>query len=61
MSKKTTDETLGREAVKEYLQQYHTAVGKKRILEERHRVLSKLHNGILIGGHHKIFFHLEEI
>lgn len=35
MSKKTTDETLGREAVKEYLQQYHTAVGKKRILEER--------------------------
>ena len=33
MSKKTTDETLGREAVKEYLQQYHTAVGKKRILE----------------------------
>ena len=40
MSKKTTDETLGREAVKEYLQQYHTAVGKKRILEERHRVLS---------------------
>ena len=40
MSKKTTDETMGREAVKEYLQQYHTAVGKKRILEERHRVLS---------------------
>ena len=40
MSKKTTVETLGREAVKEYLQQYHTAVGKKRILEERHRVLS---------------------
>ena len=40
MSKKATDETLGREAVKEYLQQYHTAVGKKRILEERHRVLS---------------------
>ena len=40
MSKKTTDKTLGREAVKEYLQQYHTAVGKKRILEERHRVLS---------------------
>ena len=32
MSKKTTDETLGREAVKEYLQQYHTAVGKKRII-----------------------------
>ena len=43
MSKKTTDETLGREAVKEYLQQYHTAVGKKRILEERHRVLSSGH------------------
>lgn len=40
MSKKTTDETLGRESVKEYLQQYHAAVGKKRILEERHRVLS---------------------
>ena len=34
MSKKTTDETLGREAVKEYLQQYHTAVGKKRILDK---------------------------
>lgn len=28
MSKKTTDETMGRETVKEYLQQYHTAVGK---------------------------------
>ena len=40
MSKKTTDETMGREAVKEYLQQYHAAMGKKRILEERHRVLS---------------------
>ena len=29
-----------REAVKEYLQQYHDAKTKKRILEERHRTLS---------------------
>ena len=29
-----------REAVKEYLQQYHDAKVKKRILEERHRTLS---------------------
>ena len=40
MSKKATDRGLDREAVKEYLQQYHTAVRKKRILEERHRTLS---------------------
>ena len=40
ISKKATDRGLGREAVKEYLQQYHTAVRKKRILEDRHRVLS---------------------
>ena len=31
-----------REAVKEYLQQYHDAKIKKRILEERHRTLSAL-------------------
>ena len=29
-----------REAVKEYLQQYHDAKVKKRILDERHRTLS---------------------
>lgn len=29
-----------REAVKEYLQQYHDAKAKKRILEERHRTIS---------------------
>ena len=29
-----------REAVKEYLQQYHDAKAKKQILEERHRTLS---------------------
>lgn len=40
MSNQTTDKPLNREAVKSYLQQYHAAVRKKRILEERHRVLS---------------------
>lgn len=41
MSKKTADKDLGREAVKRYLQQYHAAQQKKRILEERHRTLSR--------------------
>lgn len=40
MSKQTTDQDMNREAVKRYLQQYHAAMKKKRILEERHRVLS---------------------
>lgn len=40
MSNKKTGAVLDREAVKEYLQQYHVAKKKKRILEERHRVLS---------------------
>lgn len=40
MGRKTTGTKLEREAVKSYLQQYHTARQKKRILEERHRTLS---------------------
>lgn len=40
MSKQTTDQGMDRETVKRYLQQYHAAMKKKRILEERHRVLS---------------------
>ena len=40
MGRKTTGTKLEREAVKSYLQQYHTARKKKRILEERHRTLS---------------------
>ena len=36
----TRGENPEREAVKEYLQQYHDAKTKKRILEERHRTLS---------------------
>lgn len=40
MGRKTTGAKLEREAVKSYLQQYHTARQKKRILEERHRTLS---------------------
>lgn len=39
MDQKTKGKTA-REAVKEYLQQYHTAQKKKHILEERHRTLS---------------------
>lgn len=39
MSRKTTEQTRARAAVKEYLQQYHVAQQKKRILEERHRTL----------------------
>lgn len=35
MSEKTTD-TISREAVKEYLQQYHMARERKKILERRH-------------------------
>ena len=40
MGKKTTGTKPEREAVKRYLQQYHAAKQKKRILEERRRTLS---------------------
>ena len=40
MNDLTMEPANGREAVKEYLQQYHIARKKKRILEERHRVLA---------------------
>ena len=40
MGKKTTGTRMEREAVKRYLQQYHAAKQKKRILEERRRTLS---------------------
>ena len=40
MKKKSTGVESEREAIKEYLQQYHVAWKKKRILEERRRVLS---------------------
>ena len=40
MAKKATGNQVEREAVKRYLQQYYMAKQKKRILEERHRVLS---------------------
>lgn len=40
MGRKTTGAKLEREAVKHYLQQYHAAKQKKRILEERRRTLS---------------------
>ena len=40
MGKKTTGTRLEREAVKRYLQQYHAAKQKRRILEERRRTLS---------------------
>lgn len=40
MGGKTTGAKLEREAVKRYLQQYHAAKQKKRILEERRRTLS---------------------
>ena len=41
MGRKTTGAKLEREAVKRYLQQYHAAKQKKRILEERRRTLSE--------------------
>lgn len=40
MEKRTTEPEIKREDVKEYLQQYHFARRKKRILEERHRALA---------------------
>ena len=40
MGKKTTGTRPEQEAVKRYLQQYHAAKQKKRILEERRRTLS---------------------
>ena len=40
MGRKTTGAKLEREAVKRYLQQYHAAKQKKRILGERRRTLS---------------------
>lgn len=40
MRKQTRGKNPEREAVKEYLQQYHDAKAKKQILEERHRTLS---------------------
>lgn len=40
MENKATGQTTQREAVKEYLQQYHIARRKKRILEERRWALS---------------------
>lgn len=39
MGKEKTTESKQRAAVKEYLQQYHTARRMKKILEDRHRVL----------------------
>ena len=39
-----------REAVKEYLQQYHDAKAKKQILEERQRALSADHRDPGIGS-----------
>ena len=41
MNNATMEQATEREAVKEYLQQYHVARKKKRILEERHRVLAR--------------------
>lgn len=41
MSKKATERPLDREDVKRYLQQYHAAQNKKKILEDRHRTLSR--------------------
>lgn len=41
MNNTTMEQATEREAVKEYLQQYHVARKKKRILEERHRVLAR--------------------
>lgn len=41
MSRKTTEKNPGREALKRYLQQYHAAQQKRRILENRHRALSR--------------------
>lgn len=41
MGRKTTGAKLEREVVKRYLQQYHAAKQKKRILEERRRTLSE--------------------
>lgn len=41
MGRKTTRAKLEQEAVKRYLQQYHTAKQKKQILEERRRTLSE--------------------
>lgn len=40
MSKEAAGKAIGREDVKKYLQQYGAATRKKRILEERHRVLA---------------------
>lgn len=40
MGKQTMETAIQREDVKEYLQQYHFARKKKRILEERHRALT---------------------
>ena len=39
--KEQTDERADRDAVKKYLQQYHTAKNQKRILENRHRELGR--------------------
>jgi hypothetical protein len=41
MNKQTIDAATEREAVKEYLQQYHVARKKKRILEERRHTLAE--------------------
>ena len=41
MAKKTTERTLRREDVKQFLQQYYVAKQKKKILENRKRVLSE--------------------
>jgi len=40
MGRKTAEEKARRDAVKRYLQQYHTAKREMRILEERRRTLS---------------------
>lgn len=41
MKQQTTERSVGREDVKEYLQQYHVARGQKRILEQRHDTLAR--------------------
>lgn len=41
MNNQTMDTAAEREAVKEFLQQYHVARKKKRILEDRHRTLTE--------------------
>lgn len=48
--KEQTTEQAEREAVKEYLQQYHTAKAQRRILENRHRDLKRELEAPAIGS-----------